>query len=79
MAPKTWQEAAAAAGIVTMVREDKVVVNPSTKKKTPLEYRMQQPQIKESEKPLSMAEKTLLKKASLQSNLVCTKDSPNME
>ena len=32
-APKTWQEAAAAAGVVTMVREDEVVINPSKKKK----------------------------------------------
>ena len=28
VAPKTWQEAAAAAGVVTMVRDDEVVVNP---------------------------------------------------
>ena len=37
--------------------------NPSTKKKTPLEYRMQQPQIKESAKPLTMTEKKLFKEA----------------
>ena len=29
VAPKTWQEAARAAGVVTMVREDEVVINPS--------------------------------------------------
>ena len=61
VAPKTWQEAARAAGVVTMVREDEVVINPSKKKKTPLEYRMQKPKIKESEKPLNMAEKKLFK------------------
>ena len=59
---KTWQEAAAAAGVVTMVRDDEVVFN-STKKKTPLQYRMQKPQIKESAKPLNMAEKKLFKEA----------------
>ena len=59
---KTWQEAAAAAGVVTMVRDDEVVFN-STKKKTPLQYRMQKPQIKESTKPLNMAEKKLFKEA----------------
>ena len=63
VAPKTWQEAAAAAGVVTMVREDEVVINPSKKKKTPLEYRMQKPRIKESAKPLNMAEKKLFKEA----------------
>ena len=63
VAPKTWQEAARAAGVVTMVREDEVVINPSKKKKTPLEYRMQKPKIKESEKPFNMAEKKLFKEA----------------
>ena len=62
-APKTLQEAAAAAGVVTMVREDEVVFNPSTKKKTPLEYRMEKPKIKESTKPFNMAEKKLFKEA----------------
>ena len=47
----------------SMVRDDEVVVNPSTKKKTPLEYRMQKPKIKESEKPFNMAEKKLFKEA----------------
>ena len=63
MAPKTWQEAAVAAGVVAMVRDDEVVVNSSdgssTRKKTPLEYRIQQPQIKESAKQLTMAEKSI--------------------
>ena len=63
VAPKTLQEAAAAAGVVTMVRDDEVVFNSSKKKKTPLEYRMQKPRIKESAKPLNMAEKKLFKEA----------------
>ena len=77
VAPKTLQEAAAAAGVVTMVRDDEVVFNSSKKKKTPLEYRMQKPQIKESAKPLNMAEKKLFKEA-FNTDKFCL-FTPNME
>ena len=65
---KTWQETAAAAGVVTMVREDVQeeetplshlnLAEKSLKKKTPLQYRKEEPKLKDSEKPLTLAEKT---------------------
>ena len=64
---KTWQETAAAAGVVTMVREDVQeeetplshlnLAEKSLKKKTPLQYRKEEPKLKDSAKPLTMAEK----------------------
>ena len=72
---KTWQETAAAAGVVTMVREDVReeetplshlnLAEKSLKKKTPLQYRKEEPKLKNSAKPLTMAEKKLFKEAFL--------------
>ena len=67
---KTWQETAAAAGVVTMVREDVreeetplSLAEKSLKKKTPLQYRKAEPKLKDGAKPLTMAEKKLFKEA----------------
>ena len=67
-APKrTWGETAAAAGVLTMVREGEafgeVIENPSKKKKTPKQFRSQDPKVIEQGKPLTMAEKKLFKEA----------------
>ena len=67
MLRKTWQETAAAAGVVTMVREEETplshlnLAEKSLKKKTPLQYRKEEPKLKDSEKPLTMAEKKTIK------------------
>ena len=67
---KTWEEAAAAAGVLTMVRVDEPTYSHdnsegkrTNKKKTPLQYRKQEPKVKEATKPLTEAEKRLFKEA----------------
>ena len=65
---KTWQETAAAAGVVTMVREEETplshlnLAEKSLKKKTPLQYRKEEPRLKDSAKPLTLAEKNYSRK-----------------
>lgn len=66
---KTWIETAKAAGVVTMVQAGEQVINEkvsekeSSRKRTPKEYRTQQPKVKEVGKKLTMPEKKLFKEA----------------
>lgn len=67
MGKKTWEETALAAGVVTMVQadgtsiEEVVSQTEANKKRTPLQYRSQQPKVKDVGKKLTMPEKKLFK------------------
>ena len=70
VAKKTWSETAAAAGVLTIVQADaqgiddeEVLHHDATKKKTPKQYRCQQPKLKDVGKKLTMPEKKLFKEA----------------
>ena len=67
MGKKTWEETALAAGVVTMVQadgtsiEEVVSQTEANKKRTPFQYRSQQPKVKDVGKKLTMPEKKLFK------------------
>ena len=69
MGRRTWSETAAAAGVLTMVQadgkvtEEEVSEKEANKKRTPKQYRSQQPKIKDLGKKLTMPEKKLFKEA----------------
>ena len=79
VAPKTLQEAAAAAGVVTMVRDDEVVFNSSKKRKHLWSTECRSLESKKVQNRLTWQKRSCLRKPLTLTNLVCSKDTPNME